>query len=45
VYAKEVGFNDFQKVNQRPLSIHIIFDAGLQRQQEQLFTDLRLNSN
>ncbi len=39
VYAKEVGFNDFQKVNQN-FEYHIIFDAGLQRQQEQLFADL-----
>ncbi len=39
VYAKEVGFNDFQKVNQN-FEYHIIFDAGLQRQQEQLFSDL-----
>lgn len=39
VYAKEVGFNDFQKVNQN-FEYHIIFDAGLQRQQEQLFADI-----
>lgn len=39
VYAKEVGFNDFQKVNQN-FDYHIIFDAGLQRQQVQLFADL-----
>lgn len=39
VFAKEVGFNDFQKVNEN-FDYHIIFDAGLQRQQEVLFSDL-----
>lgn len=39
VYAKEVGFNDFQKVNEN-FDYHIIFDAGLQRQQEELFSKL-----
>ena len=44
VYAKEVGFNDFQKVNQN-FEYHIIFDAGLQRQQEQLFSDISKQIN
>ena len=39
VYAKEVGFDEFKKVNEN-FEYHIIFDAGLQRQQEQLYSEM-----
>ena len=36
VFAKEVGFRDFQDINKN-FEYHIIFDAGLQQQQKELF--------
>ena len=36
VFAKEVGFRDFQDIN-KDFEYHIIFDAGLQQQQKELF--------
>jgi len=41
VYAKEVGFDEFKKVNEN-FEYHIIFDAGLQRQQEELMSDMSM---
>src|SRR3989344_1876093 len=36
VFAKEVGFRGFQDINKN-FEYHIIFDAGLQQQQKELF--------
>ena len=36
VFAKEVGFREFQEVNKN-FDYHIIFDAGLQQQQKNLY--------
>jgi len=36
VFAKELGFREFQKVNDN-FEYHIIFDAGLQHQQKELY--------
>lgn len=44
VYAKEIGFDDFKKVNEN-FEYHIIFDAGLQRQQEQLYSEMSAQLN
>jgi len=39
VFAKELGFQDFQKANKN-FVYHIIFDAGLQNQQKELFSTI-----
>ncbi len=44
VFAKEIGFDEFKKVNQN-FDYHIIFDAGLQREQEQLYHDVSAQLN
>lgn len=44
VYAKEIGFDEFKKVNEN-FEYHIIFDAGLQRQQEQLYSEMSAQLN
>lgn len=36
VFAKEVGFREFQEVNKN-FEYHVIFDAGLQQQQKELY--------
>lgn len=36
VFAKEMGFREFQEVNKN-FEYHIIFDAGLQQQQKELY--------
>lgn len=36
VFAKEVGFREFQEINKN-FEYHIIFDAGLQQQQKELY--------
>lgn len=40
VFAKEVGFRDFQEVNKN-FEYHIIFDAGLQQQQRKLYQEIQ----
>lgn len=40
IYAKELGFNDFQKLNKN-FEYKIIFDASLQSEQVKLFEDLK----
>ena len=44
VFAKKVGFRDFQEVNKN-FEYHIIFDAGLQQQQRELFNTIRIVNN
>lgn len=39
VFAKEVGFRDFQEVNKN-FEYHLIFDAGLQEQQRMLYQEI-----
>ena len=39
VFAKEVGFREFKKINSN-FDYHIIFDASLQDQQRKLFEDI-----
>lgn len=39
VFAKELGFQAFQKINKN-FQYHIIFDAGLQNQQKELFDNV-----
>jgi len=39
VFAKEVGFREFQEVNKN-FEYHIIFDAGLQQQQKELYQEI-----
>ncbi|MBU0570042.1 hypothetical protein KKB40_04680, partial [Patescibacteria group bacterium] len=39
VFAKEVGFREFQKINEN-FEYHIIFDAGLQQQQKALYKQI-----
>ena len=36
IFAKELGFREFQEVNDN-FEYHIIFDAGLQHQQKELY--------
>ncbi len=43
VFAKEVGFRDFQEVNKN-FEYHIIFDAGLQQQQKELYQEIQKSS-
>jgi len=40
VFAKEIGFRNFQEVNKN-FEYHIIFDAGLQLQQKELYQVVR----
>lgn len=40
VFAKEVGFREFQVVNEN-FEYHIIFDAGLQQQQKELYKEIQ----
>lgn len=40
VFAKELGFRDFQEVNKN-FEYHIIFDAGLQQQQKELYQEIQ----
>lgn len=44
VFAKEVGFRDFQEVNKN-FEYHIIFDAGLQQQQKDLYQEIQKYEN
>lgn len=41
VFAKEVGFKQFQQANKN-FDYHLIFDAGLQNQQKELFERIKL---
>lgn len=40
VFAKEVGFREFYEVNKN-FEYHIIFDAGLQQQQKELYKEIQ----
>ncbi len=44
VFAKEIGFRNFQEVNKN-FEYHIIFDAGLQQQQMQLSQEIHRYTN
>ncbi|SRR5258708_6230595 len=43
VFAKEVGFKEFQEENKN-FDYHIIFDAGLQAQQQELYKQIKEKS-
>ncbi|MDO8609015.1 MAG: hypothetical protein Q7R95_00545 [bacterium] len=40
VFAKEVGFREFKEINKN-FEYHIIFDAGLQQQQKELYQEIQ----